>query len=253
MYFDTHTHYDDKRFDEDRHKILKDLKNHNVGYIVNIGADMPSSLKSIELSEIYDFIYATVGIHPHEAKTVNEEDYKILEDWLKKDKVVALGEIGLDYHYDFSPREKQVEVFTKQLKICENIKKPVIIHSREASGEVFDIIKKSNVRKGVIHAYSGSLEMAKEYIKLGFHIGIGGVITFKNAKKLVEVVENIPLTRILIETDLPYLTPEPFRGKRNNSQYLKYIVDKISEIKQIPHQEIEKITFDNAVKFFHIN
>lgn len=252
MYFESHAHYNDEQFAEDRDELLSNLKNHNVGYVVNIGADMKSSLESINLSEKYDFVYASVGIHPHDAKNVKEEDYNTLKEWLKKDKVVALGEIGLDYHYDYSPREKQVEVFTKQLKICENVTKPVIIHSREACQEVFDIIKASNVRKGVIHAYSGSTEMAKEYIKLGFYIGVGGVVTFKNAKKLVDVVNNIPIEKILIETDSPYLTPTPFRGTRNNSQYLAQIVDKISEIKQMSHSEVEKITLSNAKSFFNI-
>lgn len=252
MYFDSHSHYNDKQFDEDRDEILSNLKNHNVGYVVNIGADMKSSLESIELSEKYDFVYASVGVHPHDAKSVTQNDYDTLLQWLKKDKVVALGEIGLDYHYDYSPRNTQIEVFTNQLKICENVTKPVIIHSREACQDVFNIIKSSKVRNGVIHAYSGSTELAKEYIKLGFYIGVGGVVTFKNAKKLVDVVSNIPLEKILIETDSPYLTPTPFRGTRNNSQYLKQIVEKISQIKQVSPEKVESITFENAKSFFNI-
>ena len=253
MYFETHAHYDDKKFDEDRDELLRGLKNHNVGYVVNIGADMESSYNSIQLAEKYDFVYASVGVHPHEAINVKEEDYKTLEKWLQHEKVVALGEIGLDYYYDLSPRDVQREVFKKQLKICENVTKPVIIHSREASQEVFDIIKASKVRKGVVHAYSGSLEMALEYIKLGFYIGVGGVLTFKNANKLLNVVENIPLESILIETDSPYLSPVPVRGTRNNSQNLKYVVEKISEIKQIDKEKVEKITLETAKKFFCIN
>ena len=252
MYFETHAHYDDKKFDEDRNDILNSLKENNIEYVVNVGADMKSSYDSIKLSQKYDFIYASVGVHPHEARNMKEEDYKILEQWLQYDKVVALGEIGLDYYYDFSPREVQREVFKKQLKICENITKPVIIHSRDANQEVFDIIKESKVRKGVIHAFSGSLEMALEYIKLGFFIGVGGVLTFKNANKLVNVVENIPLEHILIETDSPYLSPVPVRGTRNNSQNLKYIVEKISEIKHIEKENVEKITLETAKMFFCI-
>lgn len=252
MYFETHAHYDDAKFDEDRNELLNSLKEHNIGYVVNVGADMQSSKESIKLAEEYDFVYASVGVHPHEAIKVKEEDYKTLEKWLQHDKVVALGEIGLDYYYDFSPRDVQREVFKRQLKICENITKPVIIHSRDASQEVFDIIKESKVRKGVIHAYSGSLEMALEYIKMGFYIGIGGVLTFKNANKLVNVVENIPLEYILTETDSPYLSPVPVRGTRNNSQNLKYIVEKISEIKQIDKDVVEKITLETAKKFFCI-
>ncbi|WP_250278261.1 TatD family hydrolase [[Clostridium] colinum] len=253
MYFESHAHYDDERFNEDRHQVLLSLKEHNVGYVVNIGVDMKSSYNSIQLAEKYDFLYASVGVHPHEAKSVKEEDYKTLEKWLQHDKVVALGEIGLDYHYDFSPRDIQRQVFKKQLKICENVTKPVIIHSREASQEVFDIIKDSKVRKGVIHAYSGSLEMALEYIKMGFYIGVGGVLTFKNANKLLKMVENIPLEAILIETDSPYLSPVPVRGTRNNSQNLKYIVEKISEIKQIDKEKVEKITLETAKEFFCLN
>ncbi len=252
MYFETHAHYDDKKFDEDRNDILNSLKENNIEYVVNVGADMKSSYDSIKLSQQYDFMYASVGVHPHEARNMKEEDYKILEKWLQYDKVVALGEIGLDYYYDFSPREVQREVFKKQLKICENITKPVIIHSRDANQEVFDIIKESKVRKGVIHAFSGSLEMALEYIKLGFFIGVGGVLTFKNANKLVNVVENIPLEHILIETDSPYLSPVPVRGTRNNSQNLKYIVEKISEIKHIEKENVEKITLETAKMFFCI-
>lgn len=252
MYFETHAHYDDKKFDDDREELLLGLKNHNVGYVVNVGADMKSSYDSIKMAEKYDFVYASVGVHPHEAINVKEEDYKTLEKWLQHEKVVALGEIGLDFYYDFSPRDVQREVFAKQLKICENVTKPVIIHSREASQEVFDMIKASKVRKGVVHAYSGSLEMALEYIKMGFYIGIGGVLTFKNANKLLNVVENIPLEAILIETDSPYLSPVPVRGTRNNSQNLKYIVKKISEIKQIEEEKVEKITLETAKKFFCI-
>lgn len=252
MYFETHAHYDDKKFDEDRNEILNSLKENNIKYVVNVGADMKSSYDSVKLSQEYDFIYASVGVHPHEARNMKEEDYKTLEQWLQYDKVVALGEIGLDYYYDFSPREVQREVFKKQLKICENITKPVIIHSRDANQEVFDIIKESKVRKGVIHAFSGSLEMALEYIKLGFFIGVGGVLTFKNANKLVNVVENIPLEHILIETDSPYLSPVPLRGTRNNSQNLKYIVEKISEIKHIERENVEKITLETAKMFFCI-
>ncbi len=250
MYFDSHAHYDDKNFNEDREELLLNLKNHNVGYVVNIGVDMKSSYKSIQMAEKYDFVYASVGVHPHEAIKLKEEDYKTLEKWLQHKKVVALGEIGLDFHYDFSPRDIQREVFKKQLKICENITKPVIIHSREASQEVFDIIKDSKVRKGVVHAYSGSLEMALEYIKLGFYIGVGGVLTFKNANKLINVVENIPLEYILIETDAPYLAPVPVRGTRNNSQNLKYVVEKIAEIKQIEVEKVEKIILETTKNFF---
>ena len=253
MYFDTHAHYDDKQYDEDRDALLKDLNKNNVGYIVNIGVDIKSSFASLELADKYPFVYASVGVHQNETKNVKQEDYQTLENLLKQDKVVALGEIGLDYYYDLSDREVQKEVFKNQLKICENITKPVIIHSREATKDTLDIIKASKVRKGVVHAFSGSLEVAKEYINLGFYIGVGGVITFKNAKTLVNVVENIPLEYILIETDAPYLTPVPHRGTRNNSQNLRYVVEKIAEIKSIDKEIVEKTTFNIAKNFFCIN
>lgn len=251
MYFESHAHYDDRQYKKDLDELIQNMHKNGVQYIVNIGVNMKSSLESIKLAEKYDFIYATVGVHPHDAKTVRESDYDKLRNWLKNDKVVALGEIGLDYHYDYSPKDVQIDVFKRQLKICEEANKPVVIHSREACGQVFDIIKKSNAR-GVIHAYSGSLQLAKEYVKLGYLIGVGGVVTFKNAKKLVEVVEQLPLEKILIETDSPYLTPVPFRGQRNDSQKLKYIVGKISEIKQIDAKKVEKICYETAQKFFGI-
>lgn len=254
MFFETHAHYDSSDFDNDRDTLLLDLhENKGVSHIVNIGANMSSSKRSIDLSDKYEFIYASVGVHPHDAKKVTPNDYDTLSKWLLLDKVVALGEVGLDFHYDFSPRDLQEEVFKNQLKLLTNITKPVIIHSREANGKVFDILKQSNVRNGIIHAYSGSTEMALDYIDMGYHIGVGGVITFKNAKNLVDVVKSIPLDKILIETDSPYLTPCPFRGTRNNSQYLEYIVNKISEIKQIPTHIVEETTLQTALKIFCLN
>lgn len=252
MYFESHAHYDSEQFDDDRYEVIESLKDSGVDYVINVGADMKSSLTSIELSRKYDFIYAAVGVHPHDAENVKDEDYETLSSYLKEDKVVALGEIGLDYYYDFSPRDIQRQVFKNQLNICENVTKPVIIHSREAAQECFDMIKDSKVRKGVIHAFSGSTEMAKEYIKMGFYIGVGGIVTFKNARKLVEVVENIPLEHILIETDSPYLSPVPVRGTRNNSQNLKYITEKIAQIKQISPEKVAEITRKNALALFDI-
>ncbi len=252
MYFESHAHYDSEQFDGDRYELIEQLKKSGIDYIINIGSDIKSSEVSVELSKKYDFVYAAVGIHPHEAQNVSDEDYDKLINFLKEDKTVAVGEIGLDYHYDFSPRDIQRQVFKKQLKICENVTKPVIIHSREASQECFDIIKDSGIRKGVIHAFSGSVEMAEEYIKMGFFIGVGGIVTFKNARKLIEVVENIPLERILIETDSPYLSPVPVRGTRNNSQNLKYIVEKIAQIKQILPEKVAEITRKNSISLFDI-
>lgn len=250
MYFDTHAHFDDEKFDEIRDNLIEEMHSNGVDYIINIGADMESSVKSMELAKKYDFIYAAVGVHPHEVENMTEADIDTLRKYAEYEKVVAIGEIGLDYYYDFSPRDKQRYWFERQLELAAELDMPVSIHSRDAAQETFDIIKNSSVRKGVIHAYSGSVEMAKDYIDMGFYIGIGGVVTFKNAKKLVDVVRFAPMERILLETDSPYLSPVPVRGTVNNSQNLKYVVDKISEIKQISPEKICEITSQNAKGIF---
>lgn len=250
MYFDTHAHFDDEKFDENRDILIEEMHNNGVDYIINIGADMESSVNSMELAKKYDFIYATVGVHPHEVDNMNEEDIKSLRKYTEYEKVVGIGEIGLDYYYDFSPRDKQRYWFQRQLELASELDMPVSIHSRDAAQETFDIIEKSNVRKGVIHAFSGSAEMAKSYIDMGFYIGIGGVITFKNAKKLIDVVSFAPIERILLETDSPYLSPVPVRGTVNNSQNLKYVAEKIGEIKQISAESVCKITAQNAKDIF---
>lgn len=246
MYFDTHAHFDDEKFDEIRDTLIEEMHSNGVDNIINIGADMESSVKSMELARKYDFIYAAVGVHPHEVENMTEKDIESLKKYAEYEKVVAIGEIGLDYYYDFSPRDKQRYWFERQLELAAELDMPVSIHSRDAAKETFDIIKNSNVRKGVIHAYSGSVEMAKDYIDMGFYIGVGGVITFKNAKKLIDVVSFAPIQRILLETDSPYLSPVPVRGTVNNSQNLRYVVDKISEIKQISPETVCQITAQNA-------
>jgi len=252
MYFESHAHYDDEKFDGDRFELLDKLNNAGIDYIINVGADMDSSLKSIELSKKYPYIYAAVGIHPHDAENMKDDDIYTLEKYCENKKVVAVGEIGLDYYYDFSPREKQRQCFEKQLRLARKVDKPVIIHSRQAAQECFDIIKSSGVTRGVIHAFSGSLQMAKDYINMGFLIGVGGIVTFKDSKKLKEVVENIPIDKILIETDSPYLSPVPNRGKRNNSQNLIYIVKEIAHIKQINEDFVSEKTKKNAMSLFAI-
>jgi TatD DNase family protein len=250
MYFESHAHYDDKRFDDDRYETIERVYANGVDYIVNSGSDMNSSEFGIELSHKYPFFYAAVGIHPHETKDIKQEDMLKLLAMSKDEKVVAIGEIGLDYYYDLSPRDIQRKWFEKQLDLSIEAKLPVIIHSRDAAGECFDIIKNSGVRKGVIHSYSGSVEMALDYIEMGFYIGVGGIVTFKNAKKTANVVKSIPISKILIETDSPYLTPEPNRGVRNDSQNLKYIVEKIAQIKQIEPEKVAEITMVNAKELF---
>lgn len=250
MYFDTHAHYDDEKFDENRDILIEEMHSNGVDYIINIGADMESSLKSMELAKKYDFIYAAVGVHPHEVENMTEADIDRLREYSKYEKVAAIGEIGLDYYYDFSPRDKQRYWFEKQLDLAAELDLPVSIHSRDAAQETFDIIKNSGVRKGVIHAYSGSVEMARDYINMGFYIGVGGVVTFKNAKKLIDVVRFVPMEKILLETDSPYLSPVPLRGTVNNSQNLKYVADKIGEIKQISSEKVCEITSQNAKVVF---
>ena len=250
MYFESHAHYDDERFDEDRDTLLASFPAEGIETVVNASSDIKSSKASIALSEKYPFFYAAVGVHPHEVENITEADIDELKELSKHSKVVAIGEIGLDYYYDLSPRDLQRHWFKRQLELADELKMPVIIHSRDAAQECFDIIKNSNVRNGVIHCYSGSAEMAEEYIKMGFYIGVGGSLTFKNNKKGVETVERIPTEKILIETDSPYLAPVPYRGKRNDSRLLKYVVERISQIKNIPENDICNITKNNAQNLF---
>ncbi|WP_458398315.1 TatD family hydrolase [Anaerotignum sp.] len=250
-YFESHAHYDDRRFREDREELLKELlPASGVSQIINIGCDVKSSEMSVRMADKYDYIYAAVGVHPHELYDMSSQTIEKLRKLSEHKKVVAIGEIGLDYHYDTHPREFQRFWFIQQLRLAEETGLPVVIHSREASQDTFDIIERSKVRHGSIHCYSGSAEMAKDYVKMGFHIGVGGVVTFPNAKKLVEVVEAIPIESILIETDCPYLAPAPNRGKRNDSSNLKYVVEKIAEIKGMTPEKVAEITKKNAEDLF---
>ena len=213
-YFDSHAHYDDKRFKQDREELLRELlPSCGVSNVINVGCDVKSSEMSIHLAEKYDYIYAAVGVHPHELYDMSSQTIAKLKKLSEHKKVVAIGEIGLDYYYDTHPKELQRFWFRQQLRLAEETNLPVIIHSRDASQETFDIIKASSVRRGSIHCYSGSAQMAQDYVKMGFSIGVGGVVTFSNAKKLVETVAAIPMESILIETDCPYLAPNPNRGK----------------------------------------
>lgn len=253
MYFDSHAHYDDERFEEDRESLLESLKEKGVDFVVNAAADMSSCRTSLALAEKYAFIYSSIGVHPHDVKNLTEADLEEMKQLAAHRKVVAIGEIGLDYYYDYSPREMQRNWFMKQLLLAKELDLPVIIHSREASQETFDLIVESGVKEGVIHCFTGSYELAKEYVKRGFYIGVGGSLTFKNARKAVEVVEGIDLNHILIETDCPYLTPVPHRGERNDSSYLKYVVEKIAEIKGISENEVARISCQNAKLLFRIS
>ena len=257
MFFDSHAHYDDDRFNEDRHELLSAMPQNKVDYIVNAAADIVSSNEGVQLSEEYSFVYAGVGVHPHsveelDASNEGRRTLEHLEELSRHPKVVAIGEIGLDYYYEHSPRKIQKIWFKRQMELAKKVDLPIIVHSRDAVQETFDMISQSGLRKGVIHCFSGSAEMAQEYIKLGFYIGVGGTITFKNARRSVEVVEEIPIESIVIETDCPYLTPMPHRGKRNDSTYLIHIAEKIAEVKNISIEEVARITSKNAKDLFGI-
>lgn len=258
MIFESHAHYNDSQFNKDREALFKEFQKQNIQYVINIGADMHSSRLSIELAKKYSFLFATVGVHPHDVGKMKEEDLERLIHLAAYEKVVAIGEIGLDYYYDNAQRSVQKLWFREQLKIAKELALPVVIHSREASQDTFDILMEANLfsedeverPKGVIHCYSGHAEMAVDYVNEGFMIGIGGVITFKNGKKLKEVVKKIPIESILVETDAPYLAPEPYRGKRNDSRYLKYIIEEIGKIKGISPKDVEDITYQNGKRLF---
>lgn len=255
MIIDSHAHLDDSRFDYDRDMIIKNLKNNGIELVINIGADLKTSIASVSLADKYDNIYAAVGVHPHSAKEMDNSTIEILKSFAKRDKVVAIGEIGLDFHYDNSPRDIQRKWFKEQLKLAKEVDLPVIIHTREAAQETFDILKEAQdgSLRGVLHCYSGSVEMALEYIKLGFYISIAGPVTFNNAKVTKEVAKAVPLDKLLIETDCPYLTPMPYRGKRNEPMFTKYVAETIAEIRGITFDELAKATNNNTKGLFKIS
>ena len=247
---DTHCHLDNEKFDLDRLEVIERIKD-KLEFCVNIGYDLKSSKRSLELAKEYDFIYAVVGVHPIDIAEYNDELEKELEVIAKDSKVVAIGEIGLDYHWMTEPKEVQQDRFRKQLELAKRVGKPVVIHTRDAMEDTVNILKEYPEIDGVIHCYPGSLETAKVLVDR-FYLGIGGTLTFKNAKKTVEVVRDIPLDRIVIETDCPYLTPEPFRGKRNEPIYVEHVAQKIAEIKEISVEEVTKTTTENAKKLYKI-
>ena len=257
MIFDTHTHYDDSRFDIDREALLLGMNEANVGAIVNVGASIQGAKDSVAMAKQYPFVYAAVGVHPDCAKDLNEEEFEVLRVLAKEEKVVAIGEIGLDYYWDSTEREVQKYWFLRQLALAEEVKLPIVIHSREAAQDTYEILKQEYEKRGtpfcgVIHCFSYSLEVAQQFVHMGFFIGIGGVATFKNGRKLKEVIEGIPLEFLVLETDCPYLAPEPFRGKRNSSEKLSYVVSAIATIKGITEEEVEKVTWENAKKLYQI-
>lgn len=252
MYFDSHAHYDDEKFDSDRHDLLPYLHENGVGYIVNPGQDVVTSEKARQMAEQYPFMYFAAGYHPHEAENMDESDLKKISDLLSHPKCVAVGEIGLDYFYDFSPRDVQKSVFTQHLELARSTGKPAIIHNRESTEDCMNILRAFPDVHGVVHCFSGSWETAKELLDMGWYISFTGAVTFKNARRAVEVAEKMPLERLMIETDSPYMAPEPFRGKRCDSSLLAYTARRIAELRGISEDEIISVTTENARKFFGV-
>lgn len=254
MIFDSHAHYDDEAFDQDREELLGSMQKAGIGRIVNVGASLRGVEETVKLTEQYPFLYGAVGVHPDEVGDLDEERLQWLKDLCQREKTVAVGEIGLDYYWDKMPRKTQQEWFIRQLYLAREVDLPVVIHSREAARDTFEIMKAEHAGTtgGVIHCFSGSKEMAREYLNLGYEIGIGGVVTFKNARVMKEVAAYVPLDRMLVETDCPYLAPAPFRGKRNSSLYLPYIIEEIARLKGITPQEVEEVTYGNAMRMYRL-
>lgn len=252
MIIDTHAHYDDKAFEEDRAEVLESMAGEGIGRIVNIGSSLGACKRTIQLMEQYDFIYGALGIHPTDSGELTESDIEWLKEQSALEKCVAVGEIGLDYYWDEPDREIQKKWFVRQLELAKEVKLPVVIHSRDAAQDTVDIMKAEQAQEigGVVHCYSYSRELAKTFLDMGFYFGIGGVVTFNNGRKLKEVVEYLPMDRIVLETDSPYLAPVPFRGKRNDSRKLSYVVEQIANIKGISLEEVQQTTTQNAYNLY---
>lgn len=254
MIFESHAHYDDEAFEEDRDTLLESMQEAGIQYIVNVGASVLGVEATVRLAENYPFVYGAVGLHPDEVGDMNPGRMEWLRSLCRRDKVVAVGEIGLDYYWDTESHGVQKKWFAEQLQLSKEANLPVVIHSRDAAKDTIDIIRAEHAGStgGVIHCFSNSKEMAREYLNLGYYLGVGGVVTFKNAKTLKEVVSYAPLDRLLVETDCPYLAPAPYRGKRNSSLYLPYIIEEIASIKGISYEEAERVTFENAKHMYRI-
>ena len=253
MLFDTHAHYDDERFDGDREALLASMPEKNVGLIVNPGCDISSSRTALALAESFGFVYAAVGIHPENCGDFEPSMMDRLRQMAKNPRVVAIGEIGLDYYWaENPPRELQQEVLRRQLRLAEELGLPVIIHDRDAHGDSLDIVREFPRVRGVFHCFAGSVEMARELIKMGWMLSFNGAVTFKNAKKAPEVIAAVPLEKLMIETDAPYLTPVPHRGERNDSSYVRLVAEKIAQIKGLTPEEVEKATWENGRRFFGV-
>ncbi len=252
MYFDSHAHLDSRHFDEDREEILEDLKNYSVTRIMNVGCDLRSSRRSVFLADAYDFVYASVGSHPDDAHRVNGELLDRYRELANNPKVRAIGEIGLDYHYEDVPRAQQIIAFEEQIELAEALKLPVIVHMREATEDAMAIVKRHPDLRGVFHCFSGSSDLARWLVDRGWYLGFTGVVTFKNARRALEAVEAIPVDRILIETDCPYMAPEPHRGRRNDSRFVPLVAAKIAQLKDMTPEEMGIQTAKNANTLFRI-
>ena len=252
MLFDSHTHLDDSKFDCDREEVIEKIKNSGVTRLVNIGCNIPTSEFSVKLAERYDFIYATVGFHPCDTGDMTEDALQKIKELAMHKKVVAIGEIGLDYHWDNVPRDVQKHWFKRQLDLAEELDMPIVIHNRDAHEDTYNILKESSA-KGIMHCFSGSKEMAQRFLDLGFYISFAGPLTFKNNVKSVEAAKVVPMDRLLIETDAPYLAPDGFRGKRNDSSLVRYTCEKLAQIKGVSFEEMAKQTFENAKRVYRID
>ncbi len=254
MIFETHGHYDDEQFDEDRDSLLKEFLENDIRYVMNIGANMETSRASVRLAKKYKHVYAAVGTHPSDTDEMSEEYIEKYREMAAYEKVKAIGEIGLDYHYEDTDKDVQKHWFKRQLELAFEVGLPVVIHSRETAKDTMDIMKEMHAEKigGVVHCFSYSKEIAEEYIRMGFYIGVGGVVTFSNSKKLKEVVAAIPLERIVLETDSPYLAPVPFRGKRNTALNIPYVAQEIASLKSLPVEEVYNTTFKNSLNLYRM-
>lgn len=254
MYFDTHAHLDDPAFRQDRAQVIARAREAGLELIVNVGYNLASARRTVQLTKEYDFIYGTVGMHPHDAKDLDGAGLQELKRLAAEARIVAIGEIGLDYHYDHSPRDVQRRVFRRMIDLAREVKLPIVIHDREAHEDIFNILREENAGEvgGIMHCYSGSWPLAQEAIEMGFYISIAGPVTFYNAQKAVEVVRRIPLEYLLIETDSPYLAPVPFRGKRNEPAYVVKVAEMIARIKEMPVEEVARITTENGKRAFNI-
>ena len=255
MIFETHAHYEDEQFNEDREALLESLPKKGIDYVVNVSTSLETAKQCIAFTEKYDYIYASVGNHPEYASEIDENAIAKIREWCKLPKVVAIGEIGLDYYWEPYDEAEQKNAFKMQMELAAEIDMPVIIHSRDAAKDTFDIIKEYSAKgvKGIVHCYGYSLEYAKEFIKMGYKIGVGGVLTFKNARRLVETCHGISLDDIVLETDSPYMAPTPNRGKRNSSLNIPYIAEKLAEIKGVSVEEVYERTMKNAKEIYRIS